>query len=501
MLSEIWHAVGGASTLLKSVRLPSTGALPSVYAVTELAQASIAAAGLAVAELASVKASSAAVPAVECDGRLASWWFAHSLRPDGWEPPSLWDDIAGDYATSDGRWVRLHTNAPHHRAAALLVLGVDATACSRAAVAATVASWKAGELEAAVVAAGGCAAEMRTAEQWAAHPQGQAVAAEPLVWHTPHPTTPTGSTSATPAPASPLSASAAAAGGAATGAASDAAAAVGGLPARPLAGVRVLDLTRVLAGPTATRFLAGYGASVLRIDPKEWVEPGVIPETTLGKRCAHLDLKGNPAHIERLRTLLSEADVFVHGYRLQALERLGLGADVRRALNPRLVDVCLDAYGWTGPWAGRRGFDSLVQMSSGIADTGMRAYGKPKPTPLPVQALDHATGYIMAAAAVRGLTTRHLTGAGGEYRLSLARTAHLLSAHSGTPPTSAAAAAAADASRAFAPETAADVDATVEHAAWGPARRLRAPVTIEGMPMAWALPAGFLGSSPAEWPA
>lgn len=123
---------------------------------------------------------------------------------------------------------------------------------------------------------------------------------------------------------------------------------------RPLAGIRVLDLTRVLAGPIATRFLAGFGAEVLRIDPPDWNEPGVVPEVTLGKRCARLDLQ-QTADRERFRRLLASADVLVHGYRADALERLGFGADVRRALNPGLVDVSLNAYGWSGPWQTRRG--------------------------------------------------------------------------------------------------------------------------------------------------
>jgi crotonobetainyl-CoA:carnitine CoA-transferase CaiB-like acyl-CoA transferase len=88
-----------------------------------------------------------------------------------------------------------------------------------------------------------------------------------------------------------------------------------------------------------------------------------------------------------------QADVMVHGYRADALERLGLGGPAART-EPGLVDVALDAYGWSGPWSSRRGFDSLVQMSSGIAEAGMRAAGSDKPVPLPVQALDHATGYL-----------------------------------------------------------------------------------------------------------
>jgi hypothetical protein len=452
LLAEIWRALDGPPALPSGVRLCGGGALPSVFAVSDLAQASVAAAGLALAEL--VQAAGHARPAVECDRRLASLWFSSSLRAQGWTPPALWDSVAGDYRAAEG-WIRLHTNAPHHRAAALQVLGLDASDAQREDVARAVARWQAGELEGAVVANRGCAAEMRSREQWAVHPQGQAVAAEPLAAHQGF----------------------------------DAAwqRSVALDPARPLAGIRVLDLTRVLAGPTATRLLAGFGAEVLRIDPASWDEPGVVPEMTLGKRCARLELD-RPQDREVFERLLAQADVLVHGYRPQALEGLGLGTERRRQLNPALVDVALDAYGWSGPWAGRRGFDSLVQMSSGIADAGMRLLGRDRPTPLPVQALDHATGYLLAAAALRGLTRRESAGEGSQYRLSLARTAQLLVSH---PPQ--------EAEPAIAAETPADLDPAVENTAWGAAQRLRAPLAIAGVPLRWDRPASPLRSAPPQW--
>src|SRR5262249_12501113 len=145
-----------------------------------------------------------------------------------------------------------------------------------------------------------------------------------------------------------------------------------GVPrARPLAGVQVLDITRVLAGPVATRFLAGLGANVLRLDPPTWDEPGVIPEVMLGQGAAHRDLRAINDKI-RGYALMRAADVLVHGLRPGALDRLGLDLIRRRGLRPDMIDVALDAYGWSGPWAGRRGFDSLVQMSTGIAEAGMR---------------------------------------------------------------------------------------------------------------------------------
>ncbi len=436
------------------VDVPPGGSLPSALAVSDLAQASVGAAGAALARVVAGPDGDRP-PSVTVDRDLASAWFALSIRPDGWQLPPVWDAVAGDYACRDG-WIRLHTNAPHHRAAALRVLDVPG---ERDAVAAEVARWPGDELEAAVVGAGGAAAALRSVEAWDAHPQGSAVAGEPLL-HCER----TGAVEDVTIP--------------------DATA------GRPLAGLRVLDLTRVLAGPVATRLLAGWGAEVLRIDPPEWDEPSIVPEVTLGKTCARLDVRA-PAGRDHLLGLLASADVLVHGYRPGALDDLGLGRDVRDAVRPGLVDVSLDAYGWTGPWAGRRGFDSLIQMSSGIAEAGRRAAGADHPVPLPVQALDHATGYLLAAAALTGVARRREDGRGSRWRASLARMARLLVdtgvggqfTGGGIDPAAPA------------------PDAPVEHTPWGDARRLPPPVVVAGSPLGWDLPAGPLGSSPAEWPA
>jgi CoA transferase family III len=444
-----WSALGGDVQAVDRLVFTGQGDLRSAFPVTDLGCAAMAAAALAVAEL--VAARGGAFPSITIDRRLASFWLFRSIRPIDWKIPPVWDATAGDYATRDG-WIKLHNNQPHHRAASLKVLGAPE---ERSAVARAVASWGKTELETAIVAAGGCAAEMRSAAEWAAHPQGQAVAAEPLV-HL-----------ATPDDGAPL--------------------ALADVAARPLQGLRVLDLTRVLAGPIGTRFLAGYGADVLRIDPPTWNEPGLVPEVTLGKRCARLDLR---AHADRttFEALLGDAHVFVNGYRSDALDRLGYGAAARRRLAPGLIDVCLDAYGWTGPWAARRGFDSLVQLSSGIAEAGMRWRNAEAPVSLPVQALDEATGYLVAAAAIRGVTQRLTTGRGTQARLSLARTAKLLIDAQGEP-----------ALTPLMPETPADLMPTVEQTSWGPAHRLAPPIAIAGVPMRWARPACALGTAEARW--
>jgi len=443
-----WTALGGDPGAVDAVTVVGEGDLPSAFPVTDVGCAAIAAAAFAIAEL--VAARGGPFPAIAIDRRLASFWLFRSIRPIDWKIPPVWNATAGDYATRDG-WIKLHNNQPHHRAASLKVLGAPE---EHDAVARAVATWGKTELESAIVAAGGCAAEMRSAAEWAAHPQGQAVAAEPLVRMTVR-------------DGAPL--------------------ALADVAARPLQGLRVLDLTRVLAGPISTRFLAGYGAEVLRIDPPTWDEPGLVPEVTLGKRCARLDLRAD-ADRATFEALLARAHVFVNGYRSDALDRLGYGAAARRRLAPGLIDVCLDAYGWTGPWATRRGFDSLVQLSSGIAETGMHWRNADKPVSLPVQLLDEATGYLIAAAVVRGVTQRLTRGSGLEARLSLARTAKFLVDSRGEPATAP-----------LAPETPADLAPEIERTSWGPAHRLAPPVAIAGTPMRWDHPACALGTAPARW--
>ena len=370
-LAEIWSSLAGTAEAVERVILSGRGAFPAAFAVSDFATAAVAAAGLALSEL--IWARFGTAPEVTVDRRLASLWFGMSVNPQGWSLPPPWDPIAGDYAARDG-WIKLHTNAPRHRAAALDVLGV---AADKEAVSAAVRGWSTDALEEAVVGRGGCAAAMRDLAAWGHHPQGREVAAEPVA----------ATVSGAAAPTTDWPA----------------------LQDRPLAGLRVLDCTRVLAGPVATRFLAGFGAEVLRIDPPDWDEPALAPEVTLGKRCARIDLKTDRGR-ERFAALLAEADVLIHGFRPGALAGLGFDGPARRAIRAGLIDVSLDAYGWAGPWASRRGFDSLVQMSAGIAAEGMRRFGADRPEPLPVQALDHAAGYVMAAAALVGLTQRLASG-------------------------------------------------------------------------------------------
>jgi crotonobetainyl-CoA:carnitine CoA-transferase CaiB-like acyl-CoA transferase len=189
---------------------------------------------------------------------------------------------------------------------------------------------------------------------------------------------------------------------------------------RPLGGVRVLELTHVLAGPVAGRVLAAHGADVLHVGAAHLPRvEALVRDTGQGKRSTFVALytEGGRA---RLKKLISRADVLLQSFRPGALERIGFGASELAALRPGLVIADLSAYGWEGPWARRRGFDSLVQMSNGMA------FSVDGPSPLPVQALDHATGWLAAAAIMTALRRQVTDGGTWRVRLSLAGTARWL---------------------------------------------------------------------------
>lgn len=460
LAAALWSDLGGDARAIDAVRFEGPpGILPSVYDVTGFASATVACAATAVAELAAARSGSGApLPAVTVDrlAASASFRFETLARPAGWTMPPIWDPVAGDYRTADG-WIKLHTNYPYHLAAALSVLGAPP---DRAAVAAKVATWNADDLETAVVAAGGCAAAMRTPAQWARHPAGEATASErPVVL----------------LPGRDLSDDAAPALAQTSGATAQAQAS----STAPLAGIRILDLTRVIAGPVATRYLAAYGADVLRIDPPGFAEvPALLPEVTAGKRCAALDLTRDDDR-RRFTGLVAQAHVIFCGLRPDALGKLGFGSEGLHLINPALVVVTHDAYGWSGPWATRRGFDSLVQMSTGIAAAGAAAAGTDAPRPLPCQALDHGTGHLLAAGACRALTRLLRSGQACDVRGSLVGASSVVKSVPAVTPRA---------------------DVTIESTpreraatAWGPLDRVPLAGRIAGCTPQWTIDAGPLG--------
>ncbi|GLW50472.1 putative L-carnitine dehydratase [Streptomyces sp. NBRC 14336] len=426
------------------------GALPARLPARELARACVRACALAGAELGAVRAGLREVPEVLVDdGAVATAFVSERHLLINGRAPVTFAPLSRFWRTADG-WVRTHANYPHHRERLLSALGVPAEGVERA-----LAERSAHEVEEAVYAAGGLAVAVRTPEEWAAHPQAAEVARRPLVERERLDTARARALPPLPPPPAPL---------------------------LPAAGVRVLDLTRVLAGPVATRTLALLGADVLRVDPPGIPElPDQHADTGFGKRSATLDLTRDRAAFEEL---LREADVVVTGYRPGALDRFGLGPEALVERRPGLIVGQLSAWGAYGPWGGRRGFDSLVQAATGVS----LLEGSPEqPGALPAQALDHGTGYLLAAEILRALTGRLTEGYGRVVRLALARTARWL--------THEIEAGAADGPAYEGPGPwLAETDSAL-----GRLRYARSPVSFAGGPVDWSRPPGVWGSDPARW--
>ena len=394
--------------------------------------------------------------------------------------------LSGFRRTLDG-WIRIHANYPHHERRLLQALGastgrdVDQALLGIPSLAA----------EAVIQAHGGIAAAVRTRAEWLGSAMGRAAGAG----HWLELTADDGTTSG--APLTSKRAHQPVAGPAGSGPEAN-------HPAKPLAGVRVLDLTRVIAGPVATRLLAALGADVLRLDPPGM--PEILDQyvdTCFGKRSAEADL-ANGTTRERLERLLDEADFVVTGYRRGALDRFGLEPGALLASRPWLAVVALNSWGNDGPWRGLRGFDSIVQAACGIA----HVYGGPdrdgnwRPGALPVQALDHATGYGVAAAAVTLLATRRETGLGGTARLSLARTAEELFALTADAVSANAAGGHADArpaagqpARAGLPEP----DYRTMPSSFGELRYVGPPLQVDGRPLDYVGPPPPYGTALMAW--
>ena len=312
---------------------------------------------------------------------------ARYLQIGGSAPKEFLDPVSGVYQAWNQRWVYLHCNFPNHRAAALGVLGLAADA-DRDAVARAVRERDAFELEGAVHAARGCAGLVRTQEEWSHHPQSGAVASVPLLEID----------RIGDAPPEQLQPG-----------------------ARPLSGFRVLDFTRVLAGPTCARALAEHGADVLKISGPHLPHSGDVEiDTGLGKLSAFLDLR-QPMALETLVSLVRDGrcDVFSQSYRPGALAARGLDVETLATLRPGIVCVELSAWGRAGPWAQRRGFDTVVQCASGMA---MIQGGGETPRTMPVSAIDYVSGYLMAFGAMVALERRAREGGSWRVRVSLART-------------------------------------------------------------------------------
>jgi crotonobetainyl-CoA:carnitine CoA-transferase CaiB-like acyl-CoA transferase len=393
-LQTILPIAGFSNDRVREVEISDDGdpILPTPFRIGETSAAALAAVGLAASELWELRTGRRQQIAIDTRQATASLRSGHYMKLEGAPMSTERNTVMGVYPARNGRWSYLHCNFPNHREAALRVLGVPE---DREAVRHAVAKWDALELEEAIIAAKGAGGMVRSMDEWAKHPQAAAIASLPLME-----IVKIGESAPEKLPEGH----------------------------RPLAGVRVLDLTRVLAGPTCARTLAEHGADVLKITAAHLPNLGYQEyDTGHGKLSAQLDLR-EPKQVETLRGLAREADVFSQSYRPGTLGARGFSAEALAKLRPGIVCVSLSAFGHVGPWASRRGFDTVVQTVSGITTRQGDLFPGAGPGPqfYPVSAIDYITGYLMAFGAMVALARRTREGGSWLVRISLAQTGRWL---------------------------------------------------------------------------
>jgi len=435
--------------------------LPTSFKIGETGAATIAAIGLAVSDLWELRGHKKQDVAVDTRRATASLRSGHYLKMEKAGVSHERNPVMGMYPAKDGHWSYIHANFPNHRAAALKVLGC---AEDKEEVRKAVAKWDALELEEAIIAAKGAGGMVRSMAEWAEHPQAKALATLPLfeiikIGDAPVEKLPAGD--------------------------------------RPLSGIRVLDLTRVLAGPTCARTLAEHGADVLKITAAHLPNIGYQEfDTGHGKLSAHLDLR-QPKDLETLKGLARETDVFSQGYRPGTLGGRGLSPEELSKLRPGLVYVSLCAFSHIGPWASRRGFDTVVQNVSGITTRQGELFPGAEPGPqfYPVSAIDYLTGYLMAFGAMVALARRAREGGSWLVRISLAQTGHWLVGRGEVPES-----ALSDVPKEFLPEELARWSTTSDTPV-GHLTHLKPVVQLSETPPYWARPSVPLGYNEPAWPA
>jgi crotonobetainyl-CoA:carnitine CoA-transferase CaiB-like acyl-CoA transferase len=430
--------------------------LPSSFRVDTAAQVTIAAAGLAAASIWQARSGRMQTVSVDLQHAAIECRSERYLRVDDKPPPPAWDAIAGVYKTGDGRFVRLHTNFPHHRDAVCKVLTCkpDRDDVQRALM-----QWDGEAFETAAYAGGCVVSLMRSHDEWSATGQAQALAALPVLT-----IEKIGEAAPRPWPAGD----------------------------RPLSGLRVLDLSRVIAGPVAGRTLAAHGADVMLISsPNLPAIPWLVIDTGRGKLSASVDLTTEQGRAA-LRGLLANTDIFSQGYRPHGLAALGFSPEQVAQASPGIVYVSLSAYGHVGPWAGRRGFDSLVQTSTGFNHAEGVAAGVAAPKELPMQILDHATGYLMAFGAMMARLRQSREGGSWHVRVSLAQTGRWLWGMGRLPQGLATEDLKSEAIRPVVEEAA---------SGFGTLHAVRHSAILSQTPASWSRPAVPLGSDRPQWPA
>ena len=454
-LQEILDTVGLSDTHTDISITGDEPVLPTAFRLATAGAAAIAATGVAASELWALRTGRRQSVSVSLRDAAAAIRSDRYLRIDGLEPPSAWASISGFYRTRDSRWIQLHCNFPHHRDGVLRVLGCED---DKEAVAKVVASWDGQALEDRLAAEGMTIGLVRTAEEWSAHPQAQAVASLPVLE-----VLKIGES----APEAPPEGD------------------------RPLSGVRVLDLTRVIAGPVGGRTLAEHGAEVMRVTAPHLpgYPEGLDIDMGHGKLSAQVDLR-DEAGRSTLYRLIEGTDVFLQSYRPGSLASRGFSPEALAARRPGVVVATLSAFGHEGPWRERRGFDSLVQSITGIVAEESRGE---TPRHLPAQAIDYVSGYLLAFGIMTALSRRATEGGSYLVRVSLAQTGRWIQSLGRTP---------------FEPDLLPRLDDSVEgvahlmketESAFGRLRHLGPVVGMSETPARWERPSIPLGSNKPRW--
>ena len=434
--------------------------LPTPFRIGETSAAALAAIGLAVSDLWALRTGRRQEVAVDTSQATDSLRSGKYMHMDGAPVSTERNTVMGVYPAKNGRWSYLHCNFPNHRAAALSVLGVPE---DRQAVRQAVAKWDALELEEAIISAKGAGGMVRTMEEWAQHLQAAAIASLPLME-----IVKIGDSLPEKLPDGD----------------------------RPLSGIRVLDLTRVLAGPTCARTLAEHGADVMKITGAHLPNIGYQEyDTGHGKLSAHLDLR-EQKDLETLLELVREADVFSQGYRPGTLGQRGLSPEALAKLRPGIIYVSLSAFSHVDPWASRRGFDTVVQTVSGITSRQGELFPGDEPGPqfYPVSAIDYLTGYLMAFGAMVALARRAREGGSWLVRISLAQTGRWLVGRGQVPESEL-----KDVPKEFTPEEVEQWSMTSD-TPMGKLRHLGPVVRLSETPPRWTRPSVPLGYHEPVWP-
>jgi crotonobetainyl-CoA:carnitine CoA-transferase CaiB-like acyl-CoA transferase len=429
--------------------------IPTRYRMGTSGAALQAAHGLAASELWRLRTGRTQTVSVDTPAATVSLRSSRYMRIDGKAPPREHAPLMRFYRVKNGRYVFLHANFPNLKDAALRILGAkdDPADVERA-----MAGWEGEALETALHEGGACGSYVRTHAEWDAHPHAAAVRSIPVLEIT----------KIGEAPPRPLPAG-----------------------DRPMAGIRVLDLTRVIAGPTCARTMAEHGADVLKIARQGLADSGLLDlDTGIGKLSAWLDLREKDQYA-KLWELIGTADVFSQSYRPGTLAGRGFSPQELAERRPGIIYTTLSAWGHEGPWRLRRGYDTVVQSATGWAEASGDASG---PKLQPVSAIDYVAGNLMAFGTMVALYRRATVGGSWMVRTSLAQAGRwivdrgvMTPAEYGAMPD--------DLPAETLNSLCAEMDSPV-----GKFRYLAPIVRMSETPARWVRPPAPLGHHPAAWP-